>query len=266
MSLTPRKRITFDDYRNKYDYVTLRREGGILELRLHDKDDKNKSVVWGIEPHGELSYLFYDIARDRENQCVIITGTGENFIGAETSLGGSIPPLVWDEIYQNAKFIHANLLAIEVPVIGAINGPAMVHAELGLLSDIVLASDTAQFQDAPHFTDGVVPGDSVQFVWQMLLGPNRGRYFLLTGQKLSAQEALALGVVSEVLPKGKLLDRAWHWARYITARPTLVRRYARVVLTQMLKQQMLEHVSHGIALEGLAGSVSWGMAGRSTDK
>jgi enoyl-CoA hydratase/carnithine racemase len=136
---------------------------------------------------------------------------------------------------------------------------------LGLLSDIVLASDTAQFQDAPHFSDGVVPGDSVQLVWQMLLGPNRGRYFLLTGQKLSAQEALALGVVSEVLSKDKLLGRAWEWARYITARPTLTRRYARVVLTQMLKQQMLEHVSHGVALEGLAGSVSWGMGGKSTN-
>ena len=47
MSLMPRRRITFDDYKNKYDYVTLRREDGILELRIHDKDDTSKSVVWG---------------------------------------------------------------------------------------------------------------------------------------------------------------------------------------------------------------------------
>jgi len=146
-------------------------------------------------------------------------------------------------------------------MIAAVNGPALIHAELAVC-DIVLAADTTEFQDAPHFPMGLVPGDGVHIEWPLILGPNRGRYFLLTGQKLSAQEALALGVVSEVLPKDKLLGRAWEWARYITARPTLARRYARVVLTQMLKQQMLEHVSHGVALEGLAGSVSWGMGSK----
>lgn len=52
---------------------------------------------------------------------------------------------------------------------------------------LVIASDTATFQDAPHFPNGIVPGDGVHIVWPLLLGPNRGRYFLLTGQRLSAQ-------------------------------------------------------------------------------
>jgi enoyl-CoA hydratase/carnithine racemase len=60
------------------------------------------------------------------------------------------------------------------------------------LCDIVIASDTATFQDDPHFLNGIVPGDGVHIIWPLLLGPNRGRYFLLTGQKLSAQEALSL--------------------------------------------------------------------------
>lgn len=259
MSLV-RQRITFKDYEHKYDdYVTLRREDGILEVTLHDRDSRHKSIVWGIMPHGELSYLFYDISRDYQNECVILTGAGDEFIGAETTLGKPIAPLQWDEVYHNCKHIQMNLLNIEVPVIAAVNGPALVHAELALLSDIVLASETADFQDSPHFLDNLVPGDSVQFVFQMLLGPNRGRYFMLTGEKITAQRAYELGLVNEVLPREKLLERAWYWARFITARSKLVVRYTRDVLTREYKRQMLEHISSGIALEGLGAAVSWGM-------
>jgi len=84
--------------------------------------------------------------------------------------------------------------------------------ELGLLADIVLASETTVFRDAPHFRYGTVPGDGVHIVWPLLLGPNRGRYFLFTGQRLSAVEARDLGVASEVLPPTELNDRAWSLA------------------------------------------------------
>ena len=74
-----------------------------------------------------------------------------------------------------------NFLNIEVPVISAVNGPAWRHSELPLLADIVLAADTAQFQDSAHFTGGLVPGDGMHIVYPLLLGVNRARYFLLTG-------------------------------------------------------------------------------------
>ena len=98
-------------------------------------------------------------------------------------------------MYWEGKRLLMNLLDIPMPMISAVNGPALIHAEIPVLCDIVLASETAAFQDAPHFPNGIVPGDGVHLVWPLLLGANRGRYFLLTGQKLSAQEALTLGVV-----------------------------------------------------------------------
>ena len=139
-----------------------------------------------------------------------------------------------------------------MPIIGAINGPALIHAEIPVMSDIVLASENATFQDAPHFPRGVVPGDGVHVICPFLLGQNRGRYFLLTGQTLSAQEARELGVVSEVLPRERLLPRAWELAQQLLQQPDLTLRYSRVAMTIHLKRQMQDMLGYGLAIEGLA--------------
>ena len=69
--------------------------------------------------------------------------------------------------------------------------------------------ETAVFQDLPHFPSGLVPGDGMHVVFPLLLGANRGRYFLLMGEKIDAKEAKHLGLVGEVLASDKLLARAW---------------------------------------------------------
>jgi 6-oxocamphor hydrolase len=255
--------IKFEDYGNRYKHIKMERRDGILQMTCHTNDAEMK---WTTGPHEELSYAFMDIARDHENRCVILTGTGNAFC-AEADAGGGrgvkvphdgppakygVKPSTWDHIYNDAKYLLMNHLSIEVPMIAAVNGPALIHAELAVLCDIVLASENAEFQDAPHFPNGVVPGDGVHIVWPLVLGPNRGRYFLLTGQKLSAKEALDLGVVNEVLPRDRLLPRAWELAETIIKRPSLAVRYARVALTQQLKKAMLENLGYGLALEGLS--------------
>ncbi len=142
-------------------------------------------------------------------------------------------------------------------MVAAVDGRATVHAELAVLSDIVIASDRAVFADAPHFGFGTVPGDGVHLVWPYLLGPNRGRYFLLTGQRLGAAEAERLGVVSEVLAPEDLLPRARELAARLAGTPDVVLRYTRQAITLPLRRLMADGLAHGLALEGLGAYASW---------
>ena len=158
---------------------------------------------------------------------------------------------------MDAKKLLMNHLDIEVPMIAAVNGPATIHAELAVLCDIVIATDDTVFQDAPHFPNGIVPGDGVHVVWPLLLGPNRGRYFLLTGQKLTAQEARDLGGVNEIVPRAGRLERAWELAKLVSDKPPLTVRYARVAITQQVKKIMLDQLGYGLALEGRGAQEHW---------
>jgi len=253
----------FEQYRDRYQNVRLEREDGILTVTLHTG---GASLVWSALAHEELGYCFTDIGNDRDNKVVILTGAGDSWcadINAgsfKLSTSGD-----WDLTFYDGRRLLVNLLDIEVPVISGINGPARIHPEIPVLSDIVLASETALFQDAPHFMSGIVPGDGAHIVWPHLLGANRGRYFLIMGQEIGAKEALQLGVVSEVVPAGKLMERARQVARYIADMPMLTRRYTRVALTQRLKRLMQEGLGYGLAVEALAAIDQLPAAGRMKD-
>lgn len=237
------------DYFDRYETVAFdRSESGVLTVRLHTDGGP---VVYSSANHRDWVGAFHDIGADRDNKVVILTGTGDEFIsrfGWDMEMATAQD---WDRVYWEGKQLLHNLLHIEIPVIGAANGPATIHSELVLLSDITLASENAVFQDKPHIPFSTVPGDGIAAVWIELLGPNRGRYFLLTGQVLTAQEALQLGVVNEVLPPDQLMPRAMKLAEQLAKLPPLTARYTRVVLTQRLRRLIDDSVGYSLALEGL---------------
>jgi enoyl-CoA hydratase/carnithine racemase len=249
-----RLRTKFADYAEKYEMIRMRRENGILELTLHTN---GSPLRWGRQPHAELEEAFLNIGRDRENQIVILTGTGDEFSGpvpdpAENMAYHHMDAAKWGELGWESNGLLTNMLAIDAPMISAVNGPAARHAELPIMCDVVLAAETASFQDSAHFIGGLVPGDGVHVAFPMAMGLNRARYFLLTGQVIGAQEAKAIGLVNEVMPKEQLLPRAWDLARTILRQPELNRRYARILLTEQLRRQMRDLLPYGLALEGLA--------------
>lgn len=243
--------MEFESYRDRYETVALERdERGVLELRLH-----TDGGPWQMsrETHGEVTDAFREVGLDDGNEVVIITGTGDAFSGPPGSpVGSRYDTAVWEWRRAESAGLIENYLAIPVPVISAINGPAPRQAQIVLLADIVLAAETATFSDSAHFPNNVVPGASIGIAMMALLGPNRGRYFLLTGEELSAAEARELGLVAEVLPAADLLPRAREHAASLMEKTPLVRRYTRMLLNHELRRRMQAELGYGLALEGTA--------------
>ena len=241
---------TFESYRARYDNIRMERQDGILLVALHT--DGGPFVNNG-PAHGELSDAFARIARDPGNRVMILTGTGPEFCTRSDS--ASMPaldsPEGWSQITRETRQIVLGLLDVEVPVISVVNGPVTRHSELPLLADIVLAAESATFQEGTHLPR-MAPGDGMHILWPYLLGDIRGRYFLLTGQVIDAREAHRLGIVNEVLPDDAALDRAYQLARQLCASSDVTLRYTRALLTQRLRRLVNEQLPLGLAFEGLS--------------
>jgi enoyl-CoA hydratase/carnithine racemase len=239
-----------DSYGNKYQHAVMSRENGILEVRIQSAD--GGPFVWTYPARNELGFLFAEIAADLENKVVIITGTGDSFIAEEVLTPGKLSAETWGtKNMPDTMRLVMNQVNVPMPMIAAVNGPASLHAEIALLCDVVIASSSTHFADETHFSRGIVPGDGVHVIWPHLLGLNRGRYFLLTGQRIEADEALRLGLVGAVLPQAEVLPRAREIAAQIASRPVLTVRLAREAMLQPLKRALLNDLGYGLALEGL---------------
>jgi enoyl-CoA hydratase/carnithine racemase len=241
---------TLSDYADRYANAELSRsDEGVLEVRLHTDGG---SLVWDARAHDELAYLFENIACDRDNEVVILTGTGDSFctdIDMESFALGTASD--WANLIFEGQRLMNNLLRIEVPVIGAVNGPTTIHPDLPMLSDVVIMADDAYFTDAAHYPNGLVPGDGAQVVWMHLLGQRRGAWFLMGGEELHASQALEWGVVNQVLPKEQLMDRARELAAVLVAKPRVARRFTRSILTREWKTLMNDQLTLGLTSEAL---------------
>jgi enoyl-CoA hydratase/carnithine racemase/short-subunit dehydrogenase involved in D-alanine esterification of teichoic acids len=239
------------DYFKRYENFALTRsESGVLTLRFHTAGGP---VTFTGTTHSDFPRLLEDIAFDRNNKVLVITGTGDRFMteidGA--SLGDITKPMASDITYMEGRRIPQRLADLEMPIIAAVNGPASVHSEYALIADIVIASETTEFSDFPHLTFGINPGDGLHIVWEEALGLNRARYYALTQGTFTAAEAKQWGAVAEVLPQDQVLTRAQELAESLAAKPQLLTRYAAVTLRQRISRRMAEGTALGMALESL---------------
>ncbi len=250
----------FADYKDAFQTIKLERtESGILQVTLHTNggpwlwDARAQADGKAGVPFQELGDAMNQIARDPGNRVVIITGTGNQFSGPvatrHTMSRGDVKH--WDQVQFIGSNTMMDLLDIPGPVISCLNGPAYRHAEIAFIADIVLAADDALIQDSAHFPNRMVPGDGIGVLFPHLMGPNRGRYFHLTGQKLSAAELKEIGMVNEIMPRERLLPRAWELAEQVIQNNPYVLRYTRRLLTAPLKALLQQHLHYGFAMEAL---------------
>jgi enoyl-CoA hydratase/carnithine racemase len=246
---------SYESYRDRYPSVRMSRdERGVLEIVLHTKGD---SLRWSFDLIEQFARAFRDVASDRENRVVVLTGAGREYVGpranvpegqianmTQKAMGSTPDPSFFVTGCGHAREMQNALLDVAVPVICAVNGPVLRHCELALWADVVLASEDATFEDSAHFDlQGLVPGDGMHIIATMLLGINRARYFLLTGQ---------VGLVGEVHPKDKVLARAHELANKFAQKSDPALRHTRALLTHPIKKQVLELASLGLMMESMA--------------
>jgi enoyl-CoA hydratase len=179
--------------------VTLRVAGHVAEVILDRPDALN---AFDAEMHEEFAAVLRDLAHIPDVRAAVIGSSGAAF-----SAGGDMEFLlqVHDDIRlllrgieDGRAMLHA-LLDLPFPVIAAVQGPAAgLGATIALACDMIVAARAAWFAD-PHVQVGLAAGDGGCLVWPQALGSTRAKRYLLTGDRLSAEDAHAFGVVTDLV-------------------------------------------------------------------
>ena len=196
--------------------------------------------------YAQLEQAFRDAHRDPEVRCVIVTGTGRAFCS-----GDDVKQIMLgeqrDETTQRLRDVRprptpaaAAILECDKPVIAAVNGPAVGWGmDLTLFCDIRIASESAKFGEL-FIKRGLV--SDLGGLWRLpsVVGPSKAAELLFTGEVIDAQEALRIGLVSQVVPPGELLPAARAMASKIAANPPIAMRYMKEGLRRSRNASMEE--------------------------
>lgn len=251
-------RPRLEDYARKYAHVfQFERQDGVLVARLHHDGGVQGAGGW----FNVWSQAWWEIGNDPENEVVIVTATGDQWIEYPFPRTGEVTPELRAAVaglanadnayrlyYDALKNTENLVFGLNVPTIGIIQGPAYVHFEAALLCDITLCADDVVLRD-PHADLGLPPGDGLGFAFQHLMSPKQQAYYLYTSESIDARKALELGLVNEVLPRAELLPRAQAIAARILRMPKLARLLSKQIVRRGLKRRHVDDAGFHLAHE-----------------
>jgi len=233
---------------------TLTLDARVAMLTLNRDDVRN--ALTGTEIAGDIVSTVAWCNDNNDVSVLIITGAGSAF-----SAGGNIKTMSQRargpafELQQNYKKgvqrIPRALQSCDIPVIAAVNGPAIgAGFDLANMCDIRIGSTNAQFGET--FANlGLIAGDGGALFLRRLVGPQRAAELTFTGRIVKAEEALALGLLLEVTAPDALLARAKELAGKIAAKPPLALRYAKRLLKLAEHQEVDEHLEASAAYQAI---------------
>ena len=240
----------FEEYREMFrQHADLYREDGILQVTFHTNGGP---CCWSERSHNALPLLMRFISMDRDNQVLIWTHSGENWMQATDPNGWSDykkDPLTL-AYHDDTKLIQNMVFDIDIPTIGVMNGPGF-HWDTAIMCDITIASEDARWDDF-HYQDGTVPGDGMGLMMQHLLGTKRANYLMYTSRQWDAKTALEWGWINEITPKGKALERAWELARIIMEAPRPTREMTSTICKRPIQRLLVQDLKLHNAVETLA--------------
>ncbi len=236
-----------DDY-SDYSSIHFERVGDVLRVSL--ANPRNELNAVDGEMHAELVRLFEELKAEKTARAVVFTGSGRAFsAGGDFRWMSGVKPDDLYEMRREGKQIVWNLLDVELPMVAAINGPAIgLGATLALLCDVILMADTATLAD-PHVRVGIVAGDGGAAIWPLVLGPALAKRYLMTGDSLTAAEAERIGLVNSSVPADQLDDQALAFAQRLADGAPLAVRYTKMAVNQLVKQALTNAFDYSMALE-----------------
>jgi enoyl-CoA hydratase len=213
-----------------------RPEPGILRIVL-DSPGRLNAVDRAM--HAELCDIWPVIDRDPDTRAVVVHGEGGVF-----SAGGDLEMVkatAADFDYRNGVMREARQLVHHMidcctPVVSAIEGPAVgAGLAVALLADISVAGRSAKLIDG-HTKLGVAAGDHAAVIWPLLCGMAKAKYYLMTCETLSGEEAERIGLVSRCVDDDAVLDTAMDVARRLAAGSTTALRWTKYTMNNWLRQ------------------------------
>jgi enoyl-CoA hydratase len=224
--------MTFTDYEQlRFE----RRDNGVLLITM-DRPEKYNAT--DEQMHGELARVWADVSADRDTRVAVVTGAGKAF-----SAGGDLAMVkriagdhdrVAHMLSEMSDLVY-NMINCEKPIVSAINGVAVgAGTVVGLLADISICARDAKLGDG-HVKLGVAAGDHAAILWPLLMGMAKARYYLLTGEMLTGEEAERLGMVSKALPRDEVLDEALRIADTLATGSQPAIRWTKRALNNWLK-------------------------------
>ncbi len=187
------------------------------------------------ETLAELEQAVERVEADEKIRALIITGAGDKAFVAGADIGelSRIPSAAEGErLAVRGQELFSRIEEMSKPVIMAINGYALGGGcELAMSGDILIASEKARFGQ-PEVNLGVIPGYGGTQRLTRLVGKTTAKYLCLTGEMISAEEALQLGLVQKVVPHDQLLEEARKLAKLLAQKAPIAMKYIKKAVNQ----------------------------------
>ena len=202
--------------------------------------------------HRGLAGLFPQIDADEDARAVVLTGNGKAF-----SAGGDftyIDELARDAGRRKETLVHGRqivtgMVGCRVPIVAAVNGPAVgLGCSLVALSDIVFMAESAHLAD-PHVLIGLVAADGGPVTWPLMISLQLAKEYALTGDRIPAQRAAAIGLVNHVCPDDEVVDRALACAHRIAALPQRAVEDTKRILNLHLERAVVATLDFALSAE-----------------
>jgi enoyl-CoA hydratase len=235
------------------EFVRCQMEGGIAVITIDNPPSLNALNTATLT---QLDRVLTELGDNPEVKGVIVTGGGEkSFIaGADITEFIQINKETAAAFMARGQRIFDKIEAFDRPVIAAINGFALGGGnELAMSCDIRIAAENAVFGQ-PEVNLAIIPGYGGTQRLARLVGPGKAKEIILADERISAQEALRIGLVQRVVPKGQALEEAKKLMGKITAKGPVAVKMAKKAINQGLKMSLKE----GLDLEADCEAICFG--------